>query len=78
MLKRNSYDDEIPFCCETCGEEFTIEGFVEPNSYEGFRIIPAGDDPVLCPNDEGVRVSTPDHLGQRTVPIHDVAYTGGF
>jgi len=77
MLKRNSYDDEIPFICETCGEEFEIEGF-----YEGYgehaRIVPADGDPVLCPNDEGVRVSTPDHLGQRTVPIHDVAYTGGF
>ena len=74
MLKRNSYDDEIPFTCETCGEEFTIEGFYDGYG-EGARIVPADGDRVLCPNDYDYTISF--RPMKQTIPSHDVSYTGG-
>ena len=68
--QRNTYDDEIPFYCVDCGEDFTIEGYVEDGGDEGDIVIPAAGGPIYCPNDKGMRLT--GHYGDITVPTHDV------
>lgn len=79
ITKRNSYDDEIPFHCEDCGEDFTIEGYVERyHTYttDEARIIPADGGAILCPNDHDWTISY--RTGRQVIPSHDVSYTGGI
>ena len=73
-MKRNRYDDNIPYECNTCGETFTVEGYREPDGEGGTVIIPATRGEVLCPNDDGWTVSF--SRGKRIVPTHDTNYTG--
>ena len=73
-MKRERYSNEILFECNSCGEEFAIEGYYEPDGEGGTIIVPAENGETLCPNDYGYTVSF--SRGKRIVPVHDVNWTG--
>ena len=72
MMKRDRYEDEIPFYCNDCGEDFTIEGYVEDGGDEGAVVIPAAGGPILCPNDKGWAIRAGLDRRMVLVPTHDV------
>ena len=75
-MKRNEYDDEIPFHCNSCSEDYTIEGYVHSFGDDEVRIIPAeGSRGDWCPNDEGIGVDS-YWSGRHLVPTHDTNWTG--
>ena len=77
-MKRNRYDDAIPFHCNTCDIDFTVEGYVEPLRFPDFIIIPAESHGDMCPNDDGVRVASSGAFGGGSllIPTHDTNYIG--
>jgi len=73
-MKRNRYSDDIPYHCNTCGTDFPVEGYYEPDGEGGTIIVPARRGEVLCPNDGGYVMPFPG--GDRIIPSHDVNWTG--
>ena len=74
ITKRNTYQDEIPFFCTECGENFTIEGYIEDGGDEGDIVIPAQGGAIYCPNDKGMPIARRG-VGVLTVPTHDIEGT---
>ena len=73
-MKRDRYSDDIPYECNTCGEEFPVEGYYEPDGEGGTMIVEASNGPTFCPNDKGTYKVFP--RGLEHIPTHDVNWTG--
>ena len=77
-MKRNEHDIAIPFHCNTCGKDYTIEGYVHWFGNDEVRIIPAEGGGDMCPNDRGVTVDSSGAFGggSMLVPAHDANWIG--
>ena len=79
-MKRERYDDAIPYVCNTCGTEFPVGGYCESDGKGGTVIVPAKRGEVFCPNDDGYRwfrTGADGRMKDSLVPTHDVNWTGG-
>ncbi len=75
-MKRERYDDEIPFECNTCGEKFPVEGYYEPDGEGCTIIVTARRGHVICPNDGISQRGRQRNKRIDVIPVHDVNYRG--
>lgn len=75
-MKQERYSDNIPYECNTCGEEFPLEGYYEPDGEGGTIIVTATRGHTFCPNDKGTYRYFSQPRGLEHIPTHDVNWTG--